>query len=198
MIGSVRIYHNNGDSSRPYPDFDTVRATVNAGVQQWTSPPLSGGVWAFGLRVFNGQFEEQNTHTFVLIRVRDQRLIENWPAQPILLAENRAGGTVRLVATVDNLFELTPPADIRFYTNDGAGGAVDYGSAIGTVAVEPRGTGFRSVFTTSAYGETARLFGAVAYSADGADSPRAAEVTITPDSTAPPAPASPGASQGRD
>jgi len=183
--GYVRIYHNAGNPAKPYPDYDTLVDSVLAGVEQWTSGPLCDGTWAFGLRVYDGVNEELNGHTFVIFRVVNGEVFDTFPPKPALLADPSIGGKVTLLAMIDASTPLSYPSTVKFFTNDGAGGAVDYSTELDEVSVTEQGSKYLAELLTAAYGETERIFGAIAYDADGNPSMRAAEVTVTPDATAP-------------
>jgi hypothetical protein len=87
---------------------------------------------------------------------------------------------------------------VKFYTNDGAGGEVNYSSAIATVYVRQSGPNFTALYKTISYGETERLFGAIAYSTSDVASRKATEATITPDATPLDEPTGVQFTEGRD
>jgi len=190
-VTNLRVYHNAGDDTKPYPDYGSLIATVGSGVQTWESPVLTEGLWVFGVRAYDGTAEEPNTQITVRVRL-DASLneISGYPAKPILLATESAGGKIRLRGFVDPSAGDGTPDQIKFYTNDGAGGAVDYSSAIATVDLIKISDNWFCEFETIQYGETARKFGARSVTSDGDESENATEQTITPDSTVPPQPLS--------
>lgn len=187
--GTVSIFHNGGSTTNRYPDYDTIVATVAQGVESWTSGVLTEGYWTFGARVWNGSLGEANTSILASIRLdASANEMADFPPQPVLLAFQRAQGRVHLRALVRPSAALSTAATVNFFTNDGAGGTVNYGSAINATAVSLRALGEYLVgdYTTGTYGETPRLFGCRAYEAGGAASLNATEITVTPNSTSPP------------
>lgn len=185
LKGYVRVFHNAGNPDKPYPDYENLIDSVLAGVQTWESGPLADGVWAWGFRVFDGINLELNTETFAIFRVLNGELLAAFPTAPVLLADPAPAGTVSLMAMLDGYGPLSIPSSVKFYTNDGAGGDVDYSTAIATVSVTSQGNKYLAVSITGAYAETERKFGAVAYDSSGRPSIRAQEVSVTPDSTIP-------------
>ena len=199
--GDVRIYTNNGSLTNLFPDYSTPLATIAAGVQTFTSAALADGIHVFGLRVFDGTNEEPNTSVILTVRVEGLSEVSGSPQKPELQALNSDGGKVKLIAIVDANSEVTDLArKVKFFTNDGAGGAVDYNTPLGGdfVNLNMRGLRFRAFFETSAFAETARKFGVEAFTDAGVASVRADEVTITPDATSPPQPLNVTTATGRD
>lgn len=198
--GKLRIFHNAGDATKLFPDYSAAADEVNPGVQSWTSPVLTGpGVWVFGIRAYDGTNQEPNTSITAIVRLdASANKIVGAPPKPFLVASAVAGGKIALQANVLAMSGLGVPTTCSFFTNDGAGGAVDYGIPItgSPLAVADIGQWFTAVLQSPAYGETARKFGCIAY-AGAIPSVVADEVTITPVSTAPPDPLSQAAATGR-
>lgn len=172
----------------PYPDFGASVDTVAAGVQEWTSGPLCDGIWCFGFRVYNGTYEEPNTHTFIYLRIEDGAIVSRFPPTPTLVARNISGGRIQLICHADvPIGPASMPTKCKFFTNDGAGGDVDYATPLGNdyvTMVELNGE-MVGTYTTDAYAETERIFGCIAYTSGSVASLQAEEASITPDSTPP-------------
>ena len=198
--GSVRIFHNSGNASNLFPDYSTVQATIAAGTQTWTSGNLADGIWVFGLRVFDATNEEPNTTVVLVVRLESAAEVSGYPAKPLLVTQNAAAGKVDLLAIVQPITRSGRATQVKFFTNDGAGGNVDYATALGAgfIALHERGSVYLATLTSAAYGETARKFGCRAYTAGSVVSVNADEITITPDSTAPGVPLSVTAAVVRD
>jgi hypothetical protein len=198
--GTIRIYDNRGNPDSLFPDYNTVRATVAAGVQQWESYELCDGLWVFGFRVYDGSVEELNTCVTAVLRIENGWIVENYPAKPTLLAEQAGGGKVRLICSAHNSANTVfgTATKCKFFTNDGAGGAVDYTTPLGGdfISLSQVQEGFADYYT-GAYGATARLFGCRTYTAGGVASLDATEISITPSVAAPGEPADPTLSEGR-
>ena len=198
--GSVRVYHNAGSASNQFVDYSTVIETIAAGTQTWTSPVLADGVWAFGLRASDGTIEEINTLIMASIRIEGGLLVGNAPTRPALSAETEAGGKILLRGDANPLSSAAKPDKIKFFTNDGAGGAVDYNVALGAGFINLIRIGGASMatLTTIAFGSTARIFGMRAYTVAGVVSQNAIEFTITPVTTTPPQPLTVAGAEGRN
>lgn len=197
--GNVRIYDNSGTAANFYPDYSSATATIAAGTETWTSGALADGTWVFGLRVYDGTNEEPNTSVLASVRVDSGAQVTGFPIKPTLYARNSDSGQVILQARVQNNVGAKAQK-VKFFTNDGAGGAVDYGSAIGGgfVALFIQPVQSTVEITAGPYGETARKFGLIAYTTDNIASVQADEVTITPDATDPPQPLSVAGTTGRN
>lgn len=187
--GDVKIFSNGGAQANQFPDYDTGAeiGTVAAGVQTFTTAALSDGVYVFGLRVFDGTNRETNTNVLVFLRVESGAEVASYPPKPVLQAENAAGGTVNLLALVDPISALGEADRVQFFTNDGAGGAIDFGTPLspGFVNLVQRGNWHYADLTTAAFGETVRKFAARSFTSTGTVSVNSDELTITPDATAP-------------
>lgn len=197
--GDVKVYHNAGDADNQFVDYGTVIATIPAGTQSWTAA-IGDGIWAFGLRVDNGTAEELNTLIMASMRIESAAQVGNAPSRPTLSAQATAGGTVLLRGSVNPGSSLGVPNKIKFFTNDGAGGAVDYGTALGSgfITLSRLMATAMATLTTTGYNETERIFGCRAYTSAGVASQNAAEFTITPEATAPPDPLSIVGVEGRN
>ena len=198
--GNIRIYHNSGDADKPYADYGTIIDTVSAATETWESPVLTEGYWVFGLRAYNGSVEELNTAIMERVRIdASLNAVVGYPPSPILAVSTSVGGKVRLTAYVNSFLAGGFASTVQFFTNDGAGGAVDYGTPLGTGYYGLTSAGeMRYVeFETSAYGETSRIFGAKCYTEGGTESNNAQEMTIIPNATLPPQPGSQSTVAGR-
>ena len=199
--GTVRVYDNDGSTTDFFPDYSTAQDTVAAAAETWTSPALADGIWVYGLRTDDGTNEEPNTSILLSVRIESGVAVSGPPTKPLLTAVNADGGTVTLRASVDPQLGAGKPTKVKFFTNDGAGGAVDYGTALNSddfVALGTTGTRAVGDLTTAVYGETERIFGLRAYTAAGVASVNADEVTITPDASVPPDPLTIAGVAGRD
>ena len=184
--GDLEIYSNGGDATKPYPDYSTAIATVAAGVQTFLSGVLTEGLHVFGIRASDGTTREPNTSITarVLLDVTADE-IAGFPPIPVLLAVPSAGGKVKLRAYVDPNVGAGLADSVEFYTNDGAGGPVDFTSAIGTRGLSQTGNVWFAEFESAVFGETARKFSAKSKTVGGVLSEAAIEDTVTPDSTIP-------------
>lgn len=196
--GSVKIYGNGGSESIPYADYSAPIDTVAAGVEEWESPELSAGTyWIFGLRVNDGTNEELNTDVLAVVRIGSaQEVIGSPPPKPILVASAGGGGSVMLTAYLLNTGEVAKK--VNFYVNNGAGGAVDYGTPIGSISVVNAGVLDAAMLTTTPFSEVEYIFGAKAENATGDEGFAAVEIKLTPDATAPDAPTAGAPTTGRD
>ena len=191
--GTVKIFDNLGVIARPHPDYTTVVASVAAGVQTFTTAVLTEGWWVFGAQVNDATNQEPNTDVLADVRL-DASLnpISNPPPKPFLEVHLGPSGKVFLTAYTIPTNARGITAKFQFFTNDGAGGAIDFSTPLegvgnftdGTEAGQYTG----AVFLTAAFGETARKFSARAFTSGGVVSLNADERTITPDATAPPDP----------
>ena len=121
------------------------------------------------------------------------------PPTPIITAFPSASGKIVLRAYVIEAGATGVPTKVEFYKNNGAGGAIDFGSPIGGGSVATVKLGHNSValLETGVLPETAHLFSTIAFTSDDQPSLRAAQVTQTPDATLPPDPLSPAATTVR-
>ena len=193
--GTVKIFDNLGNIARPFPDYTTVVASIAAGVQTFTTAVLTEGWWLFGAQVNDGTNQEPNTNILVDVRLDSSiNPISNPPPKPFLEVFNGPDGKVHLFAFVIQEGARSRTAKFQFFTNDGAGGAIDFSTPIEGVGNFTDGTEvgqyFGATLLAGPFGETARKFSARAFTAGGVVSLNADEQTITPDATAPPQPLS--------
>ena len=191
--GNVRVYSNGGITTLLRPDYSSAVATVPAGTQTFTSAVLGDGIHVFGLRVFNGTVEELNTYVWLVVRIESGAEVALFPQVPLLVAQNDVSGKISLTARVNNLNPTgTNPVKVQFYTNDGAGGAVDFSTPLEGVGsfttLSRHGSGLSAQFLTASFGETVRKFSCRSFTTAGVASVNAVEITITPDATSPPDP----------
>ena len=200
--GNVRVYTNGGSTTNLLPDYDTILATIAAGTQTFTSAVLGDGIHVFGLRVYNGTNEELNTYVWLIVRLESGAAVSAFSGVPNLTSELQASGKVLLMARVNPRNPSgTKPVKVRFFTNDGAGGSVDYATPLEGAGqftnLQRLGPGWFAEFVSITYGETARKFGCRAYTTAGIASVNATEITVTPDATVPPLPLNLAAVAGR-
>lgn len=197
--GDVEIYDNAGNASSLFPDYATVVATVAAGTETFLTAALTEGVWVFGARVSDGTNREVNSTVTATIRLDSSAdEVSGPPPKPDLEAVTDGDGKLRLYGFVNPVGVTGKATSVKFYTNDGAGGAVDYATAIATVTLKQTPPFLAADFQTIAYGETARVFGCRSVTSGGVESVNADEVTITPDATEPPQPLSVATTVGRN
>lgn len=197
-IVSVNIYGNGGVIADLFPDYTSLIVNVAAGVKSWTSGVLGAGRWVFGVRSVNAVGEEPNTTVLADVRVDGSgHKIVDAPPTPALSATPTANGKVSLAAAVLPNITMGAAVTAKFFTNDGAGGAVDYNAAIATITLLDLDAFLHATFDAGPYGATARKFGCRAYNAGGLPSLDAVEATVTPVVVSMPDPLSPAASTGR-
>lgn len=200
--GTVDLFDNLGAAANLIPNYDSSIGSVAAGVQSFTTGALADGIWAFGIRVTSAGNQELNTSIILVLRIESTVEIANPPPKPFLEVENLANGSVRLLGFVfpDVGEGLGFASTINFFTNDGAGGAIDYGTPLSgsNIALVPIGGSLFAPFDSVVYGETARKFAARAFSETGVVSVNSDEVTITPDATDPPQPLGLAVTTGRN
>lgn len=196
--GTVDIFTNGGDVTKPFADYNTSISSIAAGVQTFVSGVLAEGLHVFGIRVTNATGQEPNTSVIVSVRLDSSAdEIGNPPPKPFLEAEPAEAGKVILTAYALPLGADGVPTQAKFFTNDGAGGAVDFNTPLDTISMIGVGHFRAALFKTVVYGETARKFAAQTVTAAGSVSLNSDEVTVTPDATAPSVPLTPAASTGR-
>ncbi len=197
--GDVKVFSNGGVTADQFPDYETGAeiATIAAGVQTFTTAALADGIHIFGLRVNNGTLDELNTSVILFLRIESGAEVSNFPVVPQVQATPIDNGKVELIAYVDPPSTQTNPdfvageaVKVQFFTNDGAGGAIDFGTPLGVgfVNLTPTGVNLVARLETIVFGETARKFAARSYTSGGVASTDSDEVTITPDATKPPDP----------
>jgi len=183
------------------PDYDTIVSSVAAGTQTFETAVLTEGHWVFGIRTDDGTNRELNTSILVETRLDSAlALVQSYPNKPFIQAGVSVAGKALLNAYVFPNLAGGEATKVKFYTNDGAGGAVDYATAIspGFVNLRKHTSIWLGQLLTPVFGETARIFGCIAFTSGDVESLRADEVTITPDATLPPAPLTPATITGRE
>lgn len=190
---TLRVYDNAGSLTDLFPDYTSIRDTTPTSAATWLSGALANGIWVFGLRVYDGTNEEPNTCCWVVMRIESGIELSDPPPKPILETTERADGVIRLQAICnpyidDDFTGIGIPTKVKFFKNDGAGGAVDYNTPLGGDFVTlTQIAGLRiAMIDTAALPETAHVFGLIAYSTNSVASIKADEVTATPKSTDPP------------
>jgi hypothetical protein len=198
-VASVNVYHQSGAVGALFPDYTALVANVAAGVKSWVSPVLGAGRWVFGLRALNAVGEEPNTTVLASCRVDGSgHKVVDAPPTPALSAVPSAGGKVTLGAAVLPNSDMGAAVTAKFFTNDGAGGPMDYSTPLSApIPLQGLDAFLHASLVTGAYGATARKFGCRVYNADGVASLDAIESTVTPVIVSMPDPLSPAASTGR-
>lgn len=164
-----RIYQNDGLGGPV--DYSTVIATV--AVLTWNTPPLPlSSDTTFAVRAVDtiSGLEEQNVDARVRIRLDASGVdISALPNPPIHLgARATASGGAVISWQYNAGGQGGKPIGFRVYLNDGAGGAVAYGTVIATV---PYSTGRPTFFATlSGLAPGDYVVGVRAYNATGAES----------------------------
>ncbi len=201
--GNVRIFDNLGSLTDLNPNYNFVGPpSVAAGLQTFTTPALANGRWIFGLRVFDLTNEEKNTHIQLELRIESGVEIVDGPEQPLLEAFLSSAGKINLILTsfpdVGDVNKSSVKA--KFFTNDGAGGAIDFGTALGAgfITMNQVGNMVVASLETAVFGETARKFSARSFNNSSVASVDAAEVTITPNQTVPGTPQNAALAAGRN
>lgn len=181
MSTSYRIY------ASPAPgdpiDYATPVAAV-AGLS-WDTPPLTAGVWRFGVRAFDtvSGLEESNVDAAVAITIAaDLSDVTGVPLAPSgLVAYPTAGGGIRVAWSFPTEGGRARPAGFHVYK--GTSGTVDYGTVTATVLYGGPGP-----YTTTLAGladGTEYTIGVRAYGATGLEEANAATVRATADGTPP-------------
>lgn len=200
---AIRIFDNLGDPTSQFPDYNVILASLGLVTTFVTAALLFPKVYAFGIRVSDGTNFELNTSITLKLRLDSSGAeISNFPVTPSLSGELEGSGKIRLVGGLDenpdDIHRFTPATDIQFFTNDGAGGAIDFSTPIATVSFTSFGSGLKKAeFLTAAFGATQRLFSARARTSGGIISEDADTLTITPNTTVPAVVLTPAAVAGR-
>ena len=189
-VTGYRVYHNSGSGNI---DYDAVKLTVLAGNTTFDLSVITSGDWRVGLRAYNGSYEEDNIDVVSTFRLGGSPIeqLENQPNTPVgLEATPIAGGEIRLQCTYFAMDEAAKATQINFYADDGAGGSINYTTAVATGSIDDHQTGEDAVLTISA--DTNALtdgstytFAAKAATASGTESDASDTTTGTADSTAP-------------
>ncbi|HUW99643.1 MAG TPA: hypothetical protein VMY35_01585 [Phycisphaerae bacterium] len=136
-----------------------------------------------------GGTEEKNIRQMVAVEVADgaQVLIPNSPW--IIQAAAAPAGEIDLVAVYDRTGESGVATTIRAYVNDGAGGAIDYDTPVGTATLTTGDTNQAVAITTSGLsGALTYWIGVRARTAAGVEDANTDYSEVTTDATGPAAP----------
>lgn len=188
----VQIFYNGGSEADQFPDYDTVLATVNFPTTTFLTAALAAGAHVWGIRATDGSNFELNTSVRTKLRT-DAAFAEisGPPPKPRLIAVREVAGKITLKAFVDTTEDQNPPIPdtVQFYTDDGAGGPVDFTTPLpgGPFTLVAGSVYLEAVTVTAAFGATARKFAAVAFKGS-VPSEQGDAVTITPNVDVPPAP----------
>ncbi len=188
----AQIFFNGSSEANQFPDYNTVLATINAPTNTFLTAALPAGAHVWGIRVTDGSNFELNTSARTKLRT-DAAFAEivNPPARPRILAVNDPAGKVALKAFVDVTDDpaATIPDTVKFFTDDGAGGPVDFSTPLagGPFTLSPSGQYLEVAASFGPFGATARKFASVAFKGT-TPSEEGDAVTITPNVDVPPAP----------
>ncbi len=199
---AVDIFSNAPDLTKQFPAYASQLTSLGAVTTFVTAALSFPAVHVFGIRVKDASRFELNTSIMLKLRLDALGIeIAGFPPTPFLSADNEGSGKVLLVGAVDqnpdDKITLAKAVTIKFYTDDGAGGPIDFVTPIATETLIIHPTVRRAEFLAGPFGSTARKFSAVALTAGGIESEQAAVITITPNTTVPPVPLTPTATAGR-
>lgn len=201
-VTAIDIFDNAGDAAKQFPNYLTALSSLGAVTTFVTGVLSFPAVFAFGIRAKDTTRFELNTSIILKLRLdATGNEISGFPPVPFLGGENDGNGKVQLTGVVDqnpdDQFSLALATQIKFFTDDGAGGPVDFVTPIATVNTVTHANLRRATFLAGPFGATARKFSAIALTAGGVESERATEITITPSTTVPPVVLTPAAAAGR-
>ena len=188
----VQIFFNGSTEADQFPDYDTVLATVNAPTSTFLTAVLPAGAHVWGIRATDGTNFELNTSVRTKLRT-DAAFAEISlpPPRPRVIAVNDVAGKVILKAYVDVTEDQDPPIPdtVQFFTDDGAGGPVDFTTPLagGPFALVQSSLYLEAVNSFGPFGATARKFAAIA-SKGSVVSEQGASVVIIPNVDVPPDP----------
>ena len=188
----AQIFFNGSSEANQFPDYNTVLATVNAPTNTFLTAALPAGAHVWGIRVTDGTNFELNTSVRTKLRT-DAAFAEitGPPPRPRVIAVNDVAGKVILKAFVDVTDDIAAPVPdtVEFFTDDGAGGPVDFTTPLagGPFSLIATTQYLEAVNSFGPFGATARKFAAIA-SKGSVVSEQGDAVTITPNVNVPPAP----------
>ena len=187
-----RIYSNGGAGS---VNWIAPVASRNQFASSWTSPALGGGAThRFGVRAYNEFGEEKNINATADVTLLGSGLVS--PARPNrptdLAARPAEGGNIAISFSYDSTGEAAACSHFHVYADDGTG-AIDYGSALGSVSVvdAPDASGLtRYEFADGPFADgVPRRVAVRAATAGDVEDDGAESVAVTPDAAAPAQPA---------
>ncbi len=125
----------------------------------------------------------------VVVELEGGRQVSVPNSPVIMLAEAIADGEIRVAAAYDRTDEAGVATSIKMYVNDGAGGAMDWGTPVGSVTLAT-GPDAQAVTVDSAglAGATTYLVGVRAQTAAAMDAVNTNTEPVLTDATAPAAP----------
>ncbi len=167
----------------------TAAAYDTAASSPWTDS-LVDGHYEYLVRAVDGDGnEEANLSQMVAIDISGGARLQRPNEPSVLDYRAAAGGEVELTVAYVREGEDGTATEVRLYVNDGAGGAIDYNTSVGSASLAS-GLDFQAVTITSSglSGGLTYRCGVRARTAGGVEDANTDHVEVTTDATAPSAP----------